>query len=147
MEKARTSHLLVTAQLACIALCCYPPGWQNHGSPWWLTLCLAGGVLGVAVLYYNRPGNFSIYPEIREKAVLVTNGPYRYVRHPMYSALILMMIGVAGYNGTPINRVATVALMIVVTTKALREEKLLPQVFPQYPAYAMSTKRFVPFLL
>ena len=147
MQKTQTSHLLVAGQLGCVALCCYPINWQNVGSPWWLSLCTAGALLGVVVLFFNRPGNFSIYPEIREGASLITVGPYRWVRHPMYTALMLMMIGVAGYNGRAANYTAASVLVVIVVTKALREEILLPQVFPEYPAYALSTKRFIPRVL
>ncbi|MFC1680326.1 methyltransferase family protein [Pseudomonadota bacterium] len=147
MQKSQTSHLLVAGQLGCVALCCYPQGWQNLGSPWWLALCAAGALLGVVVLIFNRPGNFSIYPEVREGASLITEGPYRWVRHPMYTALMLMMIGVAGYNGHTINYAAASMLIVIVVTKAFREEKLLPQVFPEYPAYARTTKRFIPHAL
>ena len=129
MQKTRSSHLLVTGQLGCITLCCYPQGWQNLGSSWWLVLCVAGALLGVVVLFYNRPGNFSIYPEVREGAALITKGPYRWMRHPMYTALIMMMIGVSGYNGHWINQVAAFILIAIVFTKASREEKLLPQIF------------------
>lgn len=138
--------MLVAGQLGCIALCCYPQGWQNVGSPWWLLLCVAGALLGVVVLFYNRPGNFSIYPEICEGATLITEGPYRWMRHPMYTALIMMMIGVSGYNGRWINQVAALALIAIVVTKALREEKLLPRIFPAYPDYANTTKRFIPYI-
>ena len=117
-----------------------------RGSPWWLLLCVAGALLGIVVLFYNRPGNFSIYPEICEGADLITRGPYRWVRHPMYTALIMMMIGVSGYNGLWINLGAALTLIAIVVTKALREEHLLPQVFPEYPAYALTTKRFIPFV-
>lgn len=146
MHRRVSSHFLVTGQLVCVALCCYPHGWRNAGSAWWLAFCLTGTLLGIAVLNYNRPGNFSIYPEVRDGAVLTTRGPYRFARHPMYSALILMMIGVAGYNGIWINYVAATALIAIVVTKALREEKLLPGVFPGYAAYAATTKRFLPFV-
>ena len=117
------------------------------GNPWWLLLCVAGALLGVIVLFYNRPGNFSIYPEICEGATLITEGPYRWTRHPMYTALIIMMIGVSGYNGRWINQVAALTLIAIVVTKALREEQLLPRIFPEYPDYANTTKRFIPYVL
>lgn len=146
MKRPLSSHLLVLGQLGCVAFCCYPPGWRNTGTPWWLLLCLAGALLGVIVLFYNRPGGFSIYPEPRQSAGLITQGPYKLVRHPMYTALMLMMIGAAAYNGYWLNFLAAFGLITIVTIKALREEKILPAVFAEYPAYAVTTKRFIPFI-
>ena len=144
--KRLSSHLLVLLQLCFVALSCYPIA-RSSGSVWFLLLCLAGTSLGIIVLYYNRPSNFSIYPEIRSDADLITQGPYRLVRHPMYSALMLMMVGIAAYNGHWINYLASLGLILVVTSKALREERLLASEFADYSRYALHTKRFVPFLL
>ena len=68
------SHALVTAQFAGLALCCLPLGATTR-SPYALGLCLIGALLGIATLLYNRPGNFSVYPEPRQGARLVTSGP------------------------------------------------------------------------
>ena len=140
------SHLLVAGQFAFIALSCYPKGWHNAGGPGWLLICLGGALLGVTALYYNGPGTFSVYPEVRAGARLVTDGPYRRIRHPMYTALMLMMAGVAAFNGHWLNFVAAAALCPVLVAKARREEKILATVFDGYAGYAAATKRFVPYV-
>lgn len=146
-KKSYSSHILVLLQGIFLVLCCFPVGWYNAGSPWFLLLCAGGTALGLVVLYYNRPRNFSVYPEVREGAVLITDGPYRYIRHPMYTALITMMVGIACYNGHWINYVGVIGIVMVVTTKAFREERVLPEVFPEYEPYKSGTKRFVPYFL
>jgi len=118
----------------------------NRGMGWFLVLCAAGTTLGLISLCYNRPSNFAVYPEVRVGAKLITRGPYQYVRHPMYVALMVMMIGIAGYNGHWINFIGAAGVIIVVTIKAVREEALLPQVFPEYRLYQSRTARFVPYL-
>ena len=140
------SHLLVFLQIVFVVLCCYPVDMRNWGHPLFLILCLFGAVLGLVVLSYNRPSNFSIYPEVRDGAVLITNGPYRIVRHPMYTALMLMMIGIAGYNGRWINTLAAAGLIVVIILKVLREERSLVAQFTGYNQYATPLKRFVPGL-
>ena len=145
-RKRASSHVLVALQAVFLALCCYPVGLRNAGSAWWLLLCLAGAALGILVLTYNKLGNFGVYPEIRRGAELVTEGPYKYVRHPMYGALIMMMVGIAGYNGHWTNAAAALGIVVVVAVKAQREERLLPVVFPEYADYQQRTKRFVPLL-
>ncbi len=146
-RKSLRSHVLVGLQLIFVAMACYPVGWRNAGSPWFLVLCLIGTLLGLIVLYYNRLANFGVYPEVRVGAQLITHGPYYYVRHPMYTALVIMMVGIAGYNGHLINTVGAVGVTIVVVGKALLEEKFLAEVFPQYRSYKARTKRFLPYLV
>ncbi len=146
-KKSVHSHVLVLLQLAAVVLSCYPVGWRNYGSTWFLVLCLLGTGLGIVVLYYNRLSNFSVYPEVRLGARLITGGPYRYVRHPMYTALIIMMAGVAGYNGHWLNAVGAVCVVLVVVRKAFMEERFLSAVFPEYDAYVSRTTRFVPYVL
>ena len=140
------SHLLVVLQALLLVLSCYPVGLHNAGSAWFLSLCFLGAVLGIVVLWHNKLGNFSVYPEVKAGAKLITSGPYRYVRHPMYDALILMMVGIAGYNGHWLNYLAAAGITLVVLAKAFMEEGLLAQVFPEYSAYQDRTHRFIPYL-
>lgn len=146
MRHSLVSHLQVATQFAGVALSCYPVGLVNRGSVWWLALCLAGAIVGVWALCHNRIGNFSVYPEPKARAELITSGPYRWVRHPMYSALLLMMPGIAAYNGHVLNAAGVVLVAAAVIGKALREERFLHERFPEYADYARTTPRFIPFL-
>ena len=65
----------------------------------------------------------------------------------MYSALLLMMLGIVLYNGHWLNALGMVMVAAAVYGKALREERLLVEKFPDYPAYSARTKRFVPFVI
>jgi protein-S-isoprenylcysteine O-methyltransferase Ste14 len=140
------SHVQVSAQLAGIALSCYPVGLVNHGAPWWLALCVAGTTFGLWALFHNRIGNFRIYPEPHPGAELITTGPYRLVRHPMYTALIVMMLGVALYNGHLVNAAGLILVTVAVAGKAIREERFLGDHFRNYREYAAATPRFIPYL-
>ncbi|MDH3451872.1 MAG: isoprenylcysteine carboxylmethyltransferase family protein [Gammaproteobacteria bacterium] len=138
------SHVLVIAQLSGVAVACFPTSTQ--GSYAWLLLCVLGALLGIATLYFNRPGNFSVYPEIKRDAALIMTGPYRFVRHPMYCALVTMMVGIAIYNGGWLNALGAMLVTAAVVAKANKEEQLLRSRFPQYAHYAASTGRFFPRL-
>jgi protein-S-isoprenylcysteine O-methyltransferase Ste14 len=78
---------------------------------------------------------------------LVTNGPYRYVRNPIYSgALLIIVSGVvvhASVANVALGAVAVGALVV----RILCEEQLLPTVYPEYQDYARKTPRLVPFLI
>jgi protein-S-isoprenylcysteine O-methyltransferase Ste14 len=80
---------------------------------------------------------------------LVTNGPYRYWRHPIYAAILLFLwAGVLSQGHAP----TTVALLLaagatlMTAVRIHAEETLLRTTFSGYDAYASRTKRLVPFV-
>ncbi len=80
---------------------------------------------------------------------LVTTGPYRYWRHPIYAAILLFVwVGVLGQGAMPTVLAVILAVVATVAT-AVRmhsEEQLLQASMPAYAAYAARTKRLVPFV-
>src|ERR1700674_1641909 len=82
-----TGRLLVAAQFGLIAWLIWPFTPQVW-SPTALALLACSIALGVWTLAHNRLGNFNIRPEPKASGGLVTSGPYRFVRLPMYSALL-----------------------------------------------------------
>lgn len=105
------------------------------------TLLILGGdgfaVFALVRLRYS----FSIMPEARE---LVTSGPYRFVRHPLYLAEQVATLG----NVMQFLSVWTALLVVVQILFQLRrisnEETLLAKVFPDYAAYRQRTARVIP---
>lgn len=143
---AISSHILVALQMTGITLCCYPVGMQNLGSIYWLVLCAIGAALGVLTLCYNKIGNFSVYPEIKQHATLIISGPYGYIRHPMYTSLMLMMSGIVLYNFHWLNSIGIVMVLHAIINKANKEEKLLLMRFAKYNEYQQKTHRFLPYI-
>ena len=80
---------------------------------------------------------------------LVTTGPYRYWRHPIYAAILLFVwAGVLGQGAMPTVLAIMLAVIATVAT-AVRihsEEQMLQASMPEYAAYATRTKRLVPFV-
>ena len=93
----------------------------------------------------NRPGNFNIRPDPHPEGRLVTGGPYAWVRHPMYLAVLLAMAAFA-LGGDAWQWAAWVALAAVLAAKALREEKGLADLHPGYGAYRARTRAIIPFV-
>lgn len=109
-----------------------------------LLLGAAGAVFGVAALAANRPGNFNIRPEVKDGARLVTHGIYARVRHPMYAAVLLVMLAALALDARPWRIGAWGALAAVLLAKAAREERYLLARFPEYAAYRARTHRLIP---
>jgi protein-S-isoprenylcysteine O-methyltransferase Ste14 len=78
---------------------------------------------------------------------LVTTGPYRYIRHPIYAAVLYFFW--AGIAAHPSFVTVAVGLLATALTavRIVAEEKLLVTMYPQCGAYARATKRVVPFVL
>ncbi len=103
--------------------------------------------MGLWALSANWLGNFNIRPTLKARAALVVHGPYRWVRHPMYTAVLLAAGAAAWVSGQGADALAVLVLLCVLWAKAGIEERALLQRFAQYPAYRSRTSRFVPWLL
>lgn len=85
-----------------------------------------------------------IMPEPGATAELITTGPYRWVRHPMYVGVLLLMFGLVLLNPNWLSAVIWLALLLVLDRKAAREEYFLENAFPNYASYRQRTGRFIP---
>jgi protein-S-isoprenylcysteine O-methyltransferase Ste14 len=115
----------------------------------WVVLA-AGVALGGWALSANRPGNFNIRPVPKAGGQLVRSGPYAFIRHPMYTAVLLT--GLAGVSGVDIPGrmlVGTVffALLAVLWVKSGLEERWMAAQHPDYAAYQKASSRFIPWLV
>jgi protein-S-isoprenylcysteine O-methyltransferase Ste14 len=142
------SDVLVALQLGLVIALVGAVHWPVPPRAWPPTLFLlsVAVVLGVWTLGYNRWGNFNIRPELRSGARLVTGGPYRRIRHPMYASVLLGVGALVVADSRPWRIALLAALLVVLLLKAAREEEYLRAAFPEYAAYASRTWRLVPFV-
>jgi protein-S-isoprenylcysteine O-methyltransferase Ste14 len=106
-------------------------------------------LLGMAFAIWARVclgTNWGMPMTRRADPELVRTGPYRYVRHPIYSGWLLGIVGMV----VAVNVYWLVLLVLVgafLTYSAMREERDMVQTFPDtYPDYKRSTKMLVPFV-
>jgi protein-S-isoprenylcysteine O-methyltransferase Ste14 len=99
-----------------------------------------GHVLAVyALAWLGR--SFSIMAEARR---LVTSGPYARVRHPLYLAEEIAVIGLFLQYASPSTALLVVAHLAFQLQRMRNEEQILRDSFPEYAAYARATRRLVP---
>ena len=142
---ARAGRLLVAAQFALIAWLVWPLTPQAWSAPA-LALLACSIALGLWTVIHNRPGNFNIRPEPKASARLVVNGPYRFVRNPMYCAVLLFAAAEVVAYADMWKVAAWCALALVLAVKALLEERGLRAQFADYAGYAARVRRFIPGL-
>ncbi|MBW4078673.1 MAG: isoprenylcysteine carboxylmethyltransferase family protein [Acidobacteria bacterium] len=97
---------------------------------------VAGTVLAIAS-GWTLGGNFAIHPEVRE---LVTSGPYRIVRHPIYLAEVMMITGFVIVNARVVTMIGSVLVIGLQVIRIFAEERLYRNVGPDYCAYAARTR-------
>jgi protein-S-isoprenylcysteine O-methyltransferase len=113
-----------------------------------VALLVAGGLLRrhcFRVLGAFFTGAVTIQPDHR----VVQAGAYRWVRHPSYSAALVILLGIALALGNGLSVVAAIALALPAYTYRARveEEALLASLGPPYAEFMATRKRFVPFVL
>ncbi len=114
-----------------------------------LTLGALLTFLGIGIAVWARVHlgrNWGMPMSLKENPELVTTGPYRYVRHPIYSGIILALLGSALIGG-PFWLLVVVLFGIYFIYSAKQEEKLMSKEFPdQYPAYMKRSKMLIPWV-
>lgn len=144
--KFSNSSILVVMQFAASAVIVVTTD-LTEATPTVLLVGLLGlGLWGWAV-GTMRLSRISLRPEVGDGAALVTHGPFRWVRHPMYSGLALCLLACVLAPFLWWRFLLWVALSVVLFKKSGLEERLLIEKFPGYRDYCRQTKRFVPFLV
>ena len=105
------------------------------------------GLFGAIWARINLGRNWSGYVTYKEGQTLVTTGPYRYVRHPIYTSMILMFIGTILYYGSPFVSIFFAILAITFLLRIGKEEEIMIQLFGErYKEYMKRTKRLIPLI-
>jgi protein-S-isoprenylcysteine O-methyltransferase Ste14 len=108
-------------------------------------LCAIG--IGIAIwARLHLASNWGMPMSVKESPELVTTGPYTYIRHPIYTGILLAMLGSALVSG-PLWGIIMLVAGAYFIYSATQEEKLMLSEFPEeYPAYKARTKMLIPFI-
>ncbi len=126
--------------------------WQTSHMPFWGEL--AGAILilaSSAVIWRVFMENSFAAPVVRIQEErgqrIVTTGPYAILRHPMYSGAVLFLLGTPLLLGSCYGLVFVPALVSLLAGRAVLEERMLAERFPEYAAYAEKVRyRLIPFI-
>lgn len=147
-REARIRALLLALVIVLIRIGAF----RNHGlnaDPWRAALGLLVFALGLGFAIWARLNigrNWGTPMSQKEDPDLVTSGPYRLVRHPIYSGILIAGVGTAiGLSWLWL--LAVLLAGIYFTYSATVEERYMTKKFPDaYPAYKRSTKMLLPFV-
>lgn len=110
-----------------------------------MVLLIITAVPGLVAMYSFR-FRFNIFPEIPEPHKLNRSGIYKYIRHPMYTSVILMTYIWVWNDYSLMRFIIWVILLIDMIFKLKFEERLLTIAFPEYEDYIKKSKMLIPYL-
>jgi protein-S-isoprenylcysteine O-methyltransferase Ste14 len=112
-----------------------------------LTLALQALAVGLMVWARVTFGRRSFHAAANPtEGGLVTRGPYRYIRHPIYTAGCLFCWAGVASHPSAVSLGAGALVLAGAGLRMLAEERLLVERYPDYRQYADATKRMVPFV-
>lgn len=122
--------------------------WSHIPNFLWIS---ADVMLTIAMLFMFLVFKFNTYLsatiEVQNNQRVITNGPYRFVRHPMYSAAILLFFSTPIALGSFWALIVFPLMLTVLIFRCIDEEKLLINQLNGYKDYCLKTKyRLIPFV-
>lgn len=140
--------ICVVTQFFLFALYFIDWNFYSYQLPSWLSyIALFLVVVGLLVVLFGILSlnvNFSPFPSPRSNASLISHGIYKYMRHPIYSGIIIALLAYALFSFSAFRLFITIGLITVFYFKTKLEEKLLRERFEGYSAYMKRTGRFFP---
>ena len=138
-------YFLVSVQFAClIFIAISAPVISNNIAG--LLVESAGIFLAVHAIYIVKIRNVNVTPTVKQGSVLVTSGPYRIIRHPMYIAQLIAVLPLVVDYFSWYRLAAILILLIILLVKIGYEEKQLIAHFPDYTEYKKTTSRMIPYI-
>ena len=112
-----------------------------------IVILLIAGLIIAIVARRTLARNWSVAVALKEDHELITTGPYKYVRHPIYTGMLLMILGTALSVATLGACIGFFIILVGVLLKLRQEEALLTKHFAQgYLSYKKRTRTLIPFI-
>ncbi len=148
MNRSLKGWIFVGVQAILLVTLILLPADDNWPTPLWVTglglLLILLGLIVMAIAALRLGGSLRPSPVPAANGELQTVGLYRYVRHPIYSGVLAVVVGLAIRSGSLITLAVAAVTIGFFAVKAKWEEQQLADHYPSYSAYAARTPRFFP---
>ncbi len=144
MDHIKSAVLTSIQYLSLFFLLYFNPWFSKH--PALLLLQLIGIFVGLWAIFDMRKSALNITPMPLNNAILISSGPYKLVRHPMYLGLLFFFTPLVISHPTNISLIIYAIFIINLILKLFFEEKLLLLKFESYVDYKKNTWRLLPYL-
>jgi len=154
--KGKRGEWYLVAQSVLMALIFLGPRnfsrWLLWTKPWDSVSAVAGGIFivtGLALFITavkHLGSNLTPVPYPKEEGTLIETGPYRFVRHPIYCAILSISLGWAFLVHGSLTFAYAIIMLIFFDLKSRREEEWLKAKFPGYAGYQKRVRKLIPFI-
>jgi protein-S-isoprenylcysteine O-methyltransferase Ste14 len=100
------------------------------------------GLFAILVMKFN----FNIAPDFKPGAIFINKGPYKFIRHPMYTTVLLSILCLVINYFSVLRLSIFIFLSITLIMKITFEEKILSDKFDSYREYKIKTKKLIPYI-
>jgi len=139
------SGILIFLQFACFAYFIFYENLLVNNTL--ITIQILGFSLSIWAIFVMQIGNFNVQPEVKTNAKFITKGPYKLIRNPMYTGLILFFSANIISEFSFFSLTVFTILVAVFLSKIAMEELFLDKKFGlQYERYREKTYRLVPYI-
>lgn len=114
---------------------------------WGKYLGLGIAIVGLAIVIIallNLDKNLTAFPTPKAQSELITTGLYAFMRHPIYSGILLTVFGFSAFSDSVFRLIISFSLLVLFYFKTNYEEQKLFDKYPEYTAYKAKTGRFFP---
>ena len=146
--RTRKDWIFVIVQFLLFTAYLFEINFLNLEFPEWLRLiCFPFIILGLVLILWSfvQLGNsLSPFPSPLKRASLITSGIYKYIRHPIYSGILVLLFSIALYKASEYKFLISIFLLILFHFKTIYEESKLLSKYPNYKEYRRVTGQFFP---
>lgn len=148
MSRAAVGWAWVAGQALLLGALIFVPGRSDWSQPLLVTIPASvlffGGFVVVAVAALRLGSALTPTPVPNDRGALSTSGLYRFVRHPIYTGVLAVVVALVLRSGSWLHLIVGLITVVFFDRKAAWEERRLVERYPDYPEYARRTPKFVP---